>query len=211
MRQGRLFVISGPSGAGKSTCLGRLMGAVQHLCFSVSATTRQPRPGEQDGVDYFFVSPERFDEMVAHNEFLEWVQVHQHRSGTPLRFIERCKRDGIDVVLDIDVQGARKVRQFGLEATYIFLAPPSLDELERRLVGRHTESDERIRIRLAAARSELAAIPEYDYLVVNEHVGDTVLHLQSIVEAERSRVGRVLSQWPELVELTVAPAPPAAV
>jgi guanylate kinase len=200
-RLGRLFVISGPSGAGKSTCLGRLMGAVQHLCFSVSVTTRPPRPGEQDGVDYFFVNQERFEEMVAHNELLEWVHVHQHCSGTPRKFIERCTQDGIDVVLDIDAAGARKVRDFGLEATYIFLAPPSLEELERRLVGRHTENDELIRIRLAAARSELAAIPEYDYLVVNEHVGDTVLNLQSVIEAERARVARVLPMWPQLSEL----------
>lgn len=196
--KGILFVVSGPSGAGKSTVLEKVMGSTGNLTFSVSATTRAPRPGEEDGREYFFLTPERFHEMVGDNAFLEWAQVHRHGYGTPADFVKAQLDEGIDVILDIDVQGARMVRPRAPKAVYIFLAPPSMEELERRLRGRRTESEDRIRVRLDAARSELDAIPEYDYLVVNEHVGTAALQVQSIIEAHRARTSRVLAHWPAL-------------
>lgn len=208
-RSGLIFVVSGPSGAGKSTVLARVMSAMDDVCFSASCTTRPPRPGEQDGVDYFFVSSEKFEEMIARDEFLEWARVYQHSYGTPAAFVERSLDEGKDIVLDIDVQGARKVRQRRHDVIYVFLAPPSMEELKRRLVGRHTETEERLRLRLEAARTELQAIPEYDYLIVNEHVGEAALRLQSVIEAERARVHNVLALWPNL--LGEAAAPPEVV
>lgn len=197
-RTGLLFVVSGPSGAGKSTVLARVLSATPHVRFSSSATTRPPRPGEQDGVDYLFIDEARFEAMIENNEFLEWARVYQHYYGTPVQFVDQMLNDGIDVILDIDVQGGRQVHARRSDAIFIFLAPPSLEELERRLVGRHTETDEKLRLRLEGARTELRAIPEYDYLVVNDQVGEAVLRVQSIVEAERSRVPRILPLWPQL-------------
>lgn len=193
--KGLLFVISGPSGAGKSTVLGRVMGATANLVFSASATTRPPRPGEEDGRDYFFLSPQQFQEMIDDDAFLEWARVHQHCYGTPAAFVNAHLEQGSDVILDIDVQGARKVRARCPQGIFVFLAPPSMEELERRLRGRHTESEDRIRIRLDGARAELAAIPEYRYLVVNDQVGMAALQIQSIIEAHRALTPRVLSHW----------------
>jgi len=196
--KGLLFVISGPSGAGKSTVLARVMGAMGNLVFSASATTRPPRPGEEDGRDYFFLSSEQFQAMIDDDAFLEWARVHQHFYGTPATFVDTHLEQGTDVILDIDVQGARKVLARCPNAVFVFLAPPSTEELERRLRGRHTESEERIRVRLEAARSEMAAIPEYEYLVVNDQVGMAALQIQSIIESRRALTPRVLHQWPVL-------------
>ena len=193
--RGLLFVISGPSGAGKSTVLGRVMGATANLVFSASVTTRPPRSGEEDGRDYFFLSADQFQEMVDEDAFLEWARVHQHHYGTPATFVNAHLEQGTDVILDIDVQGARKVRTRCPHGIFVFLAPPSVEELERRLRGRHTESEDRIRIRLDSARAELAAIPEYEYLVVNDQVGTAALQIQSIIEAQRALTPRVLSRW----------------
>ncbi|MBM3460777.1 MAG: guanylate kinase [Armatimonadetes bacterium] len=202
MHRGRIFVVSGPSGAGKSTVLARVLSALHDVKFSASATTRQPRQGEQEGVDYYFVTTEKFKEMIAQDAFLEWAQVYSHYYGTPAGYVDDALAAGKDVLLDIDVQGARKVRQKRNDVVYLFLAPPSLQELERRLLGRHTETEERIKVRLEAARKEMSAIPEYDYLVVNEmgHVGDAALRVQSIIEAERARTTTMLKIWGDLVE-----------
>jgi guanylate kinase len=197
-----MFVVSGPSGAGKSTVLGRVLGALGDLHFSVSATTREPRAGEHDGTDYFFLSHEHFRDMIGRDDLLEYAEVHGQFYGTPAAFVREQLEAGRDVVLDLDVQGARKIRVRCPEATFIFLAPPSMEELAARLHGRHTETEERIQLRLGRAREELSAIREYDYLVVNETVAGAALRLQSIVEAERSRVERVIGQWPELGGMT---------
>lgn len=208
---GLIFVISGPSGAGKSTVLARVLGALGDLHFSVSATTREPRPGEVDGTDYYFVSHSEFEDMIRCDDLLEWAEVHGHYYGSPAEFVRNHLRDGQDVVLDLDVQGARKVRERFPKAIFVFLAPPSMEELSRRLHGRHTETEERIQRRLTNARAELAAIHEYDYLVVNEHVSGAALRLQSIIEAERARVHRVIWRWPQLAEAAHPPDLPVEV
>lgn len=195
--RGQMFVISGPSGAGKSTVLARVLGAVRDLHFSVSHTTRQPRAGETQGVDYHFVTHDEFQRLIAEDALLEWAEVHGQFYGTPDAQVRAELASGKDVILDLDVQGARKVRE-RRDAVFIFLAPPSLDELSRRLRGRRTESEDRVRDRLETASEELGAIREYKYLVVNENVGEAALQLQSIIEAERARVGRAILRWPQL-------------
>ena len=211
IQPGLMFVVSGPSGAGKSTVLARILGALGDLHFSISATTREPRSGEVDGTDYYFVSRERFEDMIRCDDLLEWAQVHGNYYGTPAEFVRDQLRIGRDVVLDLDVQGARKVRERFPKAIFVFLAPPSMEELSRRLHGRHTETEERIQRRLSNARTELAAIHEYDYLVVNETVAGAALRLQSIIEAERTRVHRVLWRWPQLEEAARSADPPEPV
>ncbi len=172
-RRGRLFVLSGPSGVGKSTVLGGLRARLPDLWYSVSATTRTPRPGERNGVEYFFVTPEAFAAMVSGGDMLEHAHFAGNSYGTPRTAVERHLAAGSDVLLEIDVQGARQVRRapgIGGKAVLIFLAPPSFEELSRRLVGRRTEDESETAARLAAARDELAAQPEFDHTVVNSSV-----------------------------------------
>jgi len=185
---GRLFVLSGPSGVGKSTVIARLRSALPHLWISVSATTRNPRPGEVDGRNYFFVSREHFRSLVDAGEMLEWAEFAGNLYGTPRRAVSERLAAGRDVLLEIDVQGARQVKAaMGKTARFIFLAPPSFDELARRLVGRGTESQEVRRNRLLAARSELAAEPEFDHTVVNSDVDGAVTSLVEWVADQRLR------------------------
>jgi guanylate kinase len=192
MTAGKLFVISAPSGAGKTTLLKRVMARVANLTFSVSHTTRHPRPGERDGVDYSFVSTVEFEEMIRDGAFLEYARVHANLYGTSRLAVTTLQRQGMDVVLDIDVQGAAILRREDLAcATYIFVAPPSLTELERRLRGRGTEGEEMITVRLANARKELAVMKDYEYLVVNHRVEESVELLTAIILAERSRGHRL--------------------
>jgi guanylate kinase len=192
MTAGKLFVISAPSGAGKTTLLKRVMARVPHLTFSVSHTTRPPRPGERDGVDYSFVSTAEFEEMIAANAFLEYARVHANLYGTSRMAVSTLQQQGQDVVLDIDVQGAAILRREALAcATYIFVAPPSLAELEKRLRGRGTEGEEMIAVRLANARKELALMKDYEYLVVNQQVDESVELLTAIILAERARAHRL--------------------
>ncbi len=182
--RGRLFVLSGPSGVGKSTVLGGVRRALPDLWYSVSATTRRPRPGERDGVNYFFLTPETFAELVAAGDMLEHAHFAGHHYGTPRAAVEQRLSAGRDVLLEIDVQGARQVRSvpgLGAEAVMIFLAPPSFDELTRRLAGRGTETADVIAARLRAAEDELAAKPEFDHVVVNTSVGDAVAGLVSLM------------------------------
>lgn len=192
MTVGKLFVVSAPSGAGKTTLLKRVMARVANLTFSVSHTTRPPRPGERDGVDYSFVSTAEFKKMIAEGDFLEYARVHANLYGTSRLAVAKVLQQGKDVVLDIDVQGASILRGEAINgATYIFIAPPNLTELEKRLRGRGTEGEEMIAIRLANARRELAVMQDYEYLVVNYQVEESVELLAAIILAERARAHRL--------------------
>lgn len=189
---GRLFVLSGPSAVGKSTVLARLRATLPELFFSVSATTRQPRPGEVDGVAYQFVDRDEFNAMVDAGRMLEWAEFAGNLYGTPRDPVAQQLAAGRDVLLEIDVQGARQVRtatgsNTPEAAVLIFLAPPTLDELARRLVGRGTESTEIRRARLDAAKAELAAEPEFDHTVVNRDVTEATATLIDLLADQRVR------------------------
>jgi guanylate kinase len=186
--RGLLFIVSAPSGAGKTTLVERLVEQTPHLRLSRSYTSRSMREGETDGVDYNFVTRERFEAMVAVGEFLEWADVFGNLYGTASEDTERVLASGADLVLVIDVQGARKVRRRGIETTAIFVMPPSFEVLERRLRGRSKDTDAAIQRRLQVARQEVAAFTEYDYVVVNDELTAAVDRLRSIVFAERARL-----------------------
>ncbi len=187
MRRGLLFIVSAPSGTGKTTLVERLVRDVPGLVRSRSYTSRPPRPGEQDGVDYNFVEPERFASMAAAGGFLECAEVFGQRYGTGKADTERHRQAGRDVVLVIDVQGAQQIREHGVAAISIFVLPPSYGELEQRLGRRGKADPAQLRRRLAAARREVAASSRYDYLVVNDDIDRCVAQLRSIVVAERSK------------------------
>ena len=194
------MVVSGPSAVGKDTVLDALLSRPPHVLGSavrkcVTATTRPPRPKEgggmeQDGVDYLFVSPAEFNDMVARDELLEYAEVHNHYYGTPRAWVSAARSQGIDVILKIDVQGGVTVRQNSPDAVLIFLQPPSLEELERRLRNRRTESDDQIALRLLNARKEMAQKPAYTYAVTNDAVTDAVDAIRAILLAEHCRVRR---------------------
>lgn len=187
-RQGKLFVVSGPSGVGKDVVLEKLFPLLPGVVRSVSATTRAPREGEQDGVDYYFITREQFGKGIAEDYFLEYAQYGDDFYGTPRDKVEEQRARGLDVILKIEVQGALDVRRLVPDAVLVFLQPPSLEELERRLRGRGTDSDEKIRQRLAIAQTELACIPHYDYLVTNDRLDNAVDALRAIILAERCRI-----------------------
>ena len=170
MRKGNLFVLSGPSGAGKGTLVKRVLQRVPDAWVSVSATTRQPRPGEVDGKDYFFLDQPRFDELVSQDGFLEWAHVHGNSYGTLRSRVQERMDEGAQVILEIDVQGAFQVKKAMPEAHLIFIEPPSLEELERRLRGRGTETEEVICKRMKTAEVELAQKMEYDVQVINDEL-----------------------------------------
>jgi len=190
MPKGELLIISGPSGAGKGTLVDRLIARVPGLWVSVSATTRQPRPGEVDGEDYYFISSEEFTARVMAGEFLEWAEVHGNRYGTLRSSVERRVAEGLDVILEIDPQGALQVHELMPEAVLIFIIAPSMAELERRIRGRGAESDDQIRTRLATAVRELNLVGEYDYVVENDDVARATDELAGIIESLRSNKGR---------------------
>jgi len=189
--RGLLFIVSAPSGAGKTTLVERLVEQTTHLKMSRSYTSRRAREGETDGVDYNFVSRERFEAMIAAGEFLEWAEVFGNLYGTSAADTERMLAEGNDVVLVIDVQGARKVRSRGIETTAIFVMPPSMDVLEQRLRGRSKDTEEAIQRRLQVARGEVAAFVDYEFVVVNDELTAAVDRLRSIVVAQRSRLRRM--------------------
>ncbi|HEV2426072.1 MAG TPA: guanylate kinase [Terriglobia bacterium] len=180
-------MISAPSGAGKTTLVNGLLRSLPGLRFSVSHTTRRPRPGEQEGREYFFVARRRFDRMVRRGEFVEWAEVYGHLYGTSWKALRQAQAAGFDVLLDIDVQGHRQVRRRLAEAVSVFVLPPSLQELERRLRRRHLDQPAEIERRLADARHEVRHWPEYDFLVVNDALTPAVRALRSIVMAARCR------------------------
>jgi guanylate kinase len=187
-RRGLLFIVSAPSGTGKTTLVERLVQVVPNLCLSRSYTSRRARTGEQDGVDYNFITRDRFELMARDNEFLEWADVFGNYYGTCAADTERHLAAGKDVVLVIDVQGARQVRSRGIETIGIFVLPPSAAILEQRLRGRSKDSEEQIATRLDVARREVDEFEQYEYAVVNDEVEAAVDRLRAIVLAERSRV-----------------------
>jgi guanylate kinase len=189
--RGLLFIVSAPSGAGKTTLVERLVEQMPNLKMSRSYTSRPMREGENDGVDYNFVSRRRFEAMIAAGEFLEWADVFGNLYGTCANDTERLLAGGIDVVLVIDVQGARKVRACGVETTTVFVMPPSFEELEQRLRRRSKDSEEAIQRRLEMARAEVAAFADYDYVVINDELTAAVDRLRSIVAAKRATLPRM--------------------
>ena len=197
--QGLLFIVSAPSGAGKTTLVERLVECVPHLRLSRSYTSRPVRPGETDGVDYNFVTRDRFEEMVAAGDFLEWADVFGNLYGTCASDTDRLLAAGEDVVLVIDVQGARKVRQQGIPAATVFVMPPSLTVLEQRLRGRSKDPEAAIQRRLQAARDEVAAFRDYDYVIINAELTSSVDRLRGIVLAERARLQRMQAVADDIV------------
>jgi guanylate kinase len=197
--RGLLFIVSAPSGAGKTTVVERLVEQVPHLKMSRSYTSRAARPGETDGVDYNFITRARFEEMIGGGEFLEWAEVFGNLYGTAKADTERLLASGEDVVLVIDVQGARQVRRAGIESTAVFLMPPSFTVLEQRLRGRSKDSDDAVQRRLLVARTEVAAFGEYDYVVVNDELPAAVDRLRSIVGAERASLSRMRAHAENIV------------
>ena len=185
--KGKLIVISGPSGAGKSTVVFNAMGDRNDCCFSTSVTTRDPRPGEVDGREYFFVDNAEFDRMVENDELLEHAEYVEHKYGTPRNYVVNKLNDGANVILDIEVQGARQVKAKMPEAVTIFIVPPSLTELERRLTNRGTETEETVRARLERARQEYQEADFYDYIIINEEYEKAADELSAIINAERCR------------------------
>ena len=185
--KGRLIVISGPSGAGKSTVVFKAIRDRQDFCFSTSVTTRAPRPGEVDGREYFFIDRERYDQMVLQDELLEHAEYVSNGYGTPRFFVEQKLSEGMNVVLDIEIQGARQVREKMPEAVLVFVIPPFMEELRRRLVGRGTDSPEAIEGRLLRAREEYAEADFYDYLIVNDDADEAAADFSAIVRAEHLR------------------------
>jgi guanylate kinase len=190
-RNGLLLVVSGPAGVGKGTLDKALMERNNRIKMSVSATTRAPRPGEVEGVHYFFKTEEEFKAMVDRGEFLEYMHVFgSNYYGTPRSFVEQHLANGYDVILEIDVQGAMKVKQAFPDAVLIFITAPSMSEIKSRLIGRGTESMEQVEKRFATAFEEVKMIPRYDYVIVNDVVDKAVHHMAAILEAERCRVSR---------------------
>jgi len=191
-RPGTVFIVSAPSGAGKTTLTRRVLDVHPDMCLSVSCTTRAPRSGETPGEDYHFVSERVFRRMLDADEFAEWAEVHGSLYGTPRRMLESRLRKGQDVLLDIDVQGARRIKQHFQGAVAIFVLPPSLDELRRRLAARGTDERKTIHQRWQRARHEIQEIEGYDYFIVNRDVEDAVARLAAIIAAERVKVCRFI-------------------
>jgi len=190
MPEGMLIVLSGPSGAGKGTLCSQLLKRRPELVLSVSVTTRPPRPGEIDGVSYYFTDEARFKKMIDAGEFLEWAKVYNNYYGTPKKFVEEQLKQGKDVILEIDIQGARQVKKNCPNAVFIFILPPDIEELKKRIIKRGSENKESFDLRVKSAEEELKAMYDYDYAVVNDVVEEAVKKLESIILAERCRVER---------------------
>jgi guanylate kinase len=191
-KEGLLYIVSAPSGAGKTSLCKEVIDILPNLRHSVSYTTRPARPGEVDGVDYFFVSMEEFERMVEAAEFAEWAQVHGNKYGTAIKTLEDYRNNGVDVILDIDCQGARILKERYRGGVYIFILPPDFQELRRRLNFRNSETAEIIERRLKTAAEEIRESSWYDYIIINEVFTTAVEELKSVLTAERCRTERVL-------------------
>lgn len=185
-KKGTLFVFSGPSGVGKGTLVSRLFSEMEGLNYSVSCTTRKPREGERDGVEYRFVSEEDFKRHIQAGDFLEWASVHGHHYGTLRSDVQRVLDQGHDIVLEIDVQGALQVKEKIPEAVTIFIAPPSPQVLEKRLRNRGTEDEQELRIRLANAEREMEQKSKYDFCVINDNLAEAVEELKQVIRGQRN-------------------------
>jgi guanylate kinase len=197
-RRGTLFVVSAPSGAGKTTLCREMRLRLPDLAYSVSVTTRAPRPGEIDNHDFRFVSEPEFQAMLSRGELAEWATVHTNLYGTPAAPLEAALREGRDVLLDIDTQGAAQLRKRYPEAVLIFIVAPSMGELEQRLRERRSDPEREIARRLERARDEVTLWRRYDYLIVNRDVKEAMEQLESIIQAERCRVARLALTFPDL-------------
>lgn len=191
-REGILYIISAPSGAGKTTLCKEVIDIFPNLRHSVSYTTRSPRPGEVHGQDYFFAAPAEFERMIAAGEFAEWAEVHGNRYGTALKTLEEYRKCGVDVILDIDCQGAQQLKERYHGGVYIFILPPSFQELRRRLDCRSADSVEVIERRIQGAAWEIKESRWYDYIIINDVFSKAVEELKSVLIAESCRTGRVL-------------------
>ena len=202
IKRGLLIVLSGPSGVGKGTVRAAIFSkGEQKFVYSISATTRKPRTGETDGVDYFFKTREEFEQMIQNKQLLEYAEYVGNYYGTPLEYVENTLATGKDVFLEIDVQGAIQVRELMPEGVFIFLTPPDLNELESRIVNRGTDSDEVIAKRMKTAREELELMKYYDYSVVNDTVDNAVQKIEAIIQTEHLRIIRNLDTIEELEEI----------
>jgi len=190
-KKGLLLVISGPSGVGKGTIVKGLKRALPALLVSVSATTRAPRVGEVDGVDYYFLSRDAFRKMIEEGQLLEWAEVYGNYYGTPLHFVQTTLAQGTDVILEIDIQGALQVKEKFPEAVLIFIAPPSKEEQRKRLLGRNSESSEAIEKRLQAMSGEMKLASNYDYLVINDNVDEAIEKIKAVIASEKCRPWRM--------------------
>ena len=189
---GKLFVISGPSGVGKGTIVSRIMNLDEDIYLSVSATTRKKREGEEEGVNYYFKSLEEFTNMIDKGEFLEYAQFCENYYGTPMGPVKEKLKNGKDIILEIEIQGAMQVKKNMPECVMIFIAPPSFEELNSRLVGRGTETKEVIELRVATAKKELQFAKKYDYIVVNDEIEIATDKVLSIIKAERCKKDRII-------------------
>ena len=190
-RQGFLVVLSGPSGAGKNSVMNAVFPTIPNLKYSISVTTRPPREGEVDGVNYFFRTEEEFDRLIAENQLLEWATFVGHRYGTPKNFVNEQIMNGSSVIMDIDIQGAAQIRKKMPEAVFVFLLPPTWDELRQRLVLRASDSEDVISQRLAKSQEEIGHIVEYDYFIINDDLAKAAEQLRHIILSEWSRTTRV--------------------
>lgn len=197
---GILFILSGPSGVGKGTVRQRLFEEQTDLQYSISMTTRNKRPGEQEGVDYFYRSKEEFEKMIEGNQFIEYAKYVNNYYGTPKQYVEETLAKGKDVFLEIEVQGALQVKENFPQGVFIFLFPPSLDELKNRIVGRGTETEELVINRLKEARKEIEMMHAYDYVVVNDDVNKAVERVKSIIASEHLKRERVEKQYKKILE-----------
>lgn len=187
-------MVSGPSGTGKTSLCKEILKIIPNITFSISYTTRPPRPGEVDGIHYFFISTSRFEEMIESNELAEWTRIYGHLYGTSAGWLDLHRAQGEDILFDIDVKGATEIKKRYPDAVTIFVLPPSMEELRRRISNRQTEDPEAVKLRLKKAEKEASCAKDYDYTMINDHLSEAVEQLKCIIIAERCRKNSVLTR-----------------